>query len=582
MINRRQFPPAIERMRMLRRFNQHSCRETVDLTGLWDFVTAEDRKDRSRLPKSYNRTMFVPGAWEQIPGLEAYRGKAWLRRMVPSGKGKALRVVFAGVSHTATVFVDGKRMGGHHDAFTPWNVVARNLSAGQHELVVEVDNTFGDHSALHIENDYYTYGGITRPAELQFVPAVYVDRIHCVPTMRGGKWSLDVTIRLKNWSRRSARREVTIDVAGKRMSLGVVTVRPGASRELSGKLEGLKVSPWSPASPRLYEVTARVLADGECVDDTMERVGFRQLRIRGKKLLLNGDPLKLTGYNRHESHPQFGNALPVEAMVTDLQIMKDLGCNFIRTAHYPNDQRFLDLCDEMGMLVWEESHARSPDFQHPKFQEQITASTREMIDWHYNHPSIIMWGCLNECNSDVAWGRKVYARLVKLIKKLDPHRPVTFATNRGNRDICLDLADIVSFNRYCGWYGQSIDRIEKDIKGLLRWLHSDASKGGKGKPVIMSEFGAGAIYGFRHAGKAKWTEQYQADLLDEALRVYLGNPNIIGVAIWQFCDVRITFDWWRTRPRTMNNKGTVDEYRRPKLAYEVVKKRFHEARRNSS
>jgi len=564
---------------MLRTFDQHAVRETVDLTGLWEFVVAKDRKDRSPLPKAYNRTIYVPSAWEQLPGLEAYRGKGWLRRTIPGAGGKAARIVFGGVSHTGTVFIDGKRVGWHYDAFSPWDVVVPELSEGRHELVVEVDNTFGPDSALHIENDYYTYGGITRPVELQFVPEVYVDRVHCVPQLRASKWSLSVTVRLKNSSDSPARREVTIDAAGKEVSLGKVTVRPGATREVSGVLTDLQAKPWSPRAPRLYEVTARVVANGEVVDDMIERVGFRQLKVQGRKLLLNGRPLTLTGYNRHESHPQFGNALPVEAMMTDLQIMRDLGCNFIRTAHYPNDQRFLDLCDEMGMLVWEESHARSPDFHHPKFTEQITASTTEMIDWHYNHPSIIMWGCLNECNSDVGWGKKVYTRLIKLMKKLDPHRPVTFATNRGDRDICLALADIVSFNRYCGWYGGSISRIEPDIKGLLKWLHSDASKGGKGKPVIMSEFGAGAIYGFRHPGRAKWTEQYQADLLDEALRVYLNNPNIIGVAIWQFCDVRITFDWWRTRPRTMNNKGTVDEFRRPKLAYDVVKKRFHAARR---
>jgi beta-glucuronidase len=350
-------------------------------------------------------------------------------------------------------------------------------------------------------------------------------------------------------------------------------------REVSGKLEDLNVNPWAPSKPNLYEVRAVLLDKDQIVDDMIDRVGFRVLKVRGRKLLLNGVPLQLRGYNRHESHPQFGNALPVEAMVTDLEIMKDLGCNFIRTAHYPNDERFLDLCDEMGMLIWEESHARSPDFNHPKFLEQITNSTSEMIDWHYNHPSIIMWGCLNECNSDARWGRKVYVHLTKLMKKLDPHRPVTFATNRGDRDICLDLADIVSFNRYAGWYGRGIDDIEPDIKRLLRWLHSDSSRGGKGKPVIMSEFGAGAIYGYRHPSRAKWTEQYQCDLLDEALQAYLNNSNIIGVAIWQFCDVRITFDWWRTRPRTMNNKGTVDEFRRPKLVYDVVKKHFRKAAR---
>ena len=565
---------------MLRSFRQHRHREVVDLTGLWDFAVERDAPGRGRLPARYERRMYVPSAWEQLPGLEAYRGKGWLRRTIPAREGKAARLVFAGVSHTGTVFVDGKRVGWHYDAFTPWTALAAGLKEGDHELVVEVDNTFGPHSALHTENDYYTYGGITRPAELQFVPEVFIDQVHAAALPgRGKEWRLAVGVRLANWGRKPLRREVLAEVAGRRVSLGKVTVAAGATRQVSAELTGLDAQSWSPAKPRLYELAVQLADGGQVVDDQIERVGFRTIAVRGRKLLLNGEPLLLTGYNRHESHPQFGNALPVEAMVTDLEIMKDLGCNFIRTSHYPNDQRFLDLCDELGLLVWEESHARSPDFKHPKFHEQITASTSDMVEWHYNHPSIIMWGFLNECDSDTVWGRKVYRHLARLVKKLDPHRPVTFATNRGQKDICLDLADIVSLNRYTGWYGRGIEDIAPEIRKLLRWLHSDASKGGKGKPVIMSEFGAEGLYGYRHPSQAKWTEEYQAKLLDESLRVYLNEPGIVGVAIWQFCDVRITFDWWRTRARTMNNKGTVDEYRRPKLAYEAVKRRFGEARK---
>jgi len=568
---------------MLRQFRQHEIRRVEPLAGLWNFTIASERKGRTRLPGKYARAIYVPSAWEQIPGLESYRGKGYLRRTIPSAPdGKALRLVFGGVSHTGTVFIDGKERGRHYDAFTPWDVVAGGLNGRRHELVVEVDNTFGDHSALHVENDYYTYGGITRPVEVQFVPEVYIDRIHARPVRRAGKWDLDVRVRLRNWSARSLRRTVIVHFGRSVIQLPAVTVRPGGTGQVSGKLTGLKVRPWSCKSPNLYIVRAELIAAGRAVDDMSERVGFREIKVRGKKLLLNGKPLKLLGYNRHEDHPQFGNALPVEAMIADLRIMKDLGANFIRTSHYPNDQRFLDLCDEMGVVVWEESHARGVDFSRPKFLAQITNSTGEMIDWHYNHPSIIMWGCLNECSSDTVSGRKIYRHLVRLIRQLDPSRPVTFATNRGSKDICLSLADIVSFNRYTGWYGRELKDIEPDIRSLLKWLHSPASKGGAGKPVIISEFGAGAIRGYRAGHRAKWTEEYQANLLDASLRAYLNNPNIIGVAIWQFCDVRITRDWaWQRRPRTMNNKGTVDEYRRPKLAYETVKRHFRRAARQS-
>ena len=311
--------------------------------------------------------------------------------------------------------------------------------------------------------------------------------------------------------------------------------------------------------------------------------GFRKVRAGKGQLLINGEPVLLRGYNRHEDHPTFGCSLPVELMMYDLQLLRDLGCNFVRTSHYPNDMRFLDLCDEMGFYVWEESHYRNVPLDHPKFREQTEAVTVEMIEWHHNRPSIITWGCLNEADNTSPFGQKQHAWLLRLMRDLDGSRPVTYASNRGKDDKCMRHADIVSWNRYDAWYGGEPRDIEPRLKDMLKWLHSDASRGGRGKPVIMSEFGGGAIYGWRHPHRAKWTEQYQRDLLDESLRVYLNRPEVVGVAIWQFCDCRITPGkeraFWPSRPRSMNNKGTVDEYRRAKLAYQTVRKRMREATR---
>jgi beta-glucuronidase len=565
-------------MATLRNFPQHEIRPTETLSGRWDFVTADERTDRAKLPRRYTRSIHVPSAWEQLPGLENYRGKAWLRTTIPAVTGWAVRLAFGGVSHTADVYLDGKHVGHHYDAFTPFDIVVPRLKEGDHELVVEVDNSFGEHSALHMDNDYYTYGGITRPAEVQLVPSVYIDRLFALPVRRGQRWDLDVRVRLASWSRQAETRSVAVAVADGFLELGDVTVEAGGAAEVTGRVKNLDVEPWTPESPALYAVEA-LLSDGEdLTDDLLERVGFREVKVRGKKLLLNGEPVRLRGYNRHEDHPQFGCALPLEAMVTDLEILRDLGCNFVRTCHYPNDMRFLDLCDELGFCVWEESHARCVKFDHPKFREQIAGSTREMVDWHYNHPSILMWGCLNECDSVSAGGRKEHKRVLEMLRELDGSRPVTFASNKAQSDRCLDLVDIVSWNRYTGWYNGRPEQVEDDLKDLLKWLNSDAS-GGKNKPVIMSEFGGGAIPGYRRPHHAKWTEQYQAEVLDHQLGVYLHHPQVVGATIWQFCDCRVTFGHFNGRPRTMNNKGTVDEFRLPKASYEVVKRHMHEARR---
>lgn len=564
---------------MLRTFEQHLVRTVDSLDGWWAFVTADERTDRRELPPDYTRRVHVPSAWEMLPGLETYRGRAWYRTEIEGDAEHAARLVFGGVSHTATVYVDGKEVGGHYDAFTPWDVVVPGLPERTCEVVVAVDNSFGEHSALHIPNDYMTYGGITRPVEVQYVPPAYIDAVFATPAADGDAWRLDVTVRLKNWSDQPQRRQVVLVLGVRQVELGAVTVKPGQARTVRGSLEGLDVPAWAPDAPHLHTLWACLLDGEELVDDLADRVGFREVATRGREILLNGEPIRLRGFNRHEDHPQFGCALPVEAMVTDLELLRDLGANFVRTCHYPNDMRFLDLCDELGLLVWEESHARTVDFSHPHFREQIAASTREMVEWHFNHPSIALWGCLNECESDTPAGKAEHARVLKLLRQLDGSRPVTFASNRRQRDLCMGLVGVVSINTYPGWYdGRPADAAPR-LDEFLQWLHSPASNGGADKPLIVSEFGAGAIPGYRQRHPVHWTEQYQAEVLDATLQAYLNHKDVSGAAVWQLADVRITEEgaFWRGRPRTMNNKGVVDEFRRPKLAYETVKRHFRAA-----
>ncbi len=561
---------------MLRTFAEHAVRPMMSLDGRWEFVTEQDKPEMTAngIPANFVRTIQVPSAWESLPGLETYRGRAWYRTVIGGLEGYSLRLVFGGVSHTATVYIDGEKIGEHYDAFTPWDIVAPGLSEGEHELILEVDNSFGDHSALHIENDYYTYGGITRPVEAHYVPEVFLEKIFAKPFRKQDNWFLDVRIRLRNLAAKKRRRQLAVNCAGSEFFFDQVVVAANTSSEFRCTLDSLDVQPWSAEQPTLYFLEAELIQEDDVVDDLVDRVGFREVKTENESVLLNDEVLHLKGFNRHEDHPQFGNALPLEAIAADLELLRDLGANFIRTSHYPNDMRLLDLCDELGIYVWEESHARTVSFEHPKFKEQIAVSTTEMIEWHYNRPAIISWGCLNECASETPAGRKEYEQVFKLMRQLDDSRPLTFASCKLENDICLDLVDIVSFNIYVGWYGDSIKGVQSRLHDLIGWLDSGNS-GGADKPLIISEFGAGAIYGNRQRNHSKWSEEYQADLLDESLKVYLEHPRVSGVAIWQFCDVRITPGWaWGARPRCMNNKGVVDEYRRPKLAYELVRDRF--------
>jgi beta-glucuronidase len=571
---------------MLRTFPEHFVRLTQTLDGLWDFFPACDGSFRGKLPAHYTRKMEVPGVWESLPDLRRYRGTGWFRREITLAETINLRLAFGGVSHTGTVFLDGKEVGRHYDAFTPWDVVVPAVKAGVHDIVIQVDNSFGPHSALHIPNDYYTYGGITRPLEMQAVSDLFIDKLLARPRRRAKDWELEVRVRLRNIGRSAQVGTVTLSCAEGSVEIGPVELGPGAEGEFIGRLKGLEVEPWTPETPRLYFLNAELVRDGVILDDKIDRVGFREVNVRGKKVLLNGKALRLRGFNRHEDMPIHGCAMSTASMAHDLDLFRDLHANFLRTSHYPNDQRLLDMCDERGLLVWEESHARQTPFDAPLFREQIRQSTIEMVEQHYNHPSIILWGSLNECESESEDGYKVHAEVLGLLRSLDSSRPITYASHLQKRDICHGLADVVSWNHYTGWYSMAPEKVGEALDEMIRWLDSDESRGGKGKPLIMSEFGAGAVPGWRHPHGDVWTEEGQAHILDKSLEVYLHHPRIMGAAIWQFCDIRVSAE--RNghpknsydpmgRPRCMNNKGIVDEYRRPKLAYQTVRMRFIEA-----
>ncbi|WP_347835423.1 glycoside hydrolase family 2 TIM barrel-domain containing protein [Gracilibacillus sp. JCM 18860] len=288
-----------------------------------------------------------------------------------------------------------------------------------------------------------------------------------------------------------------------------------------------------------------------------------------------GEKVIIKGVNRHEDYAEFGCAIPIEAMYHDIELIKSLGANCVRTSHYPNDERFLDLCDENGILVWEESHARGlneEQMRHKNFEKQSLDCIREMIENHINHPCIYVWGILNECVSNTEFGRSCYAKQFNYIKRLDSSRPVSFASLEGNvgSDLCLDLVDIVSFNIYPGWYHHT--PVKDSLKNIKDFVNRT---GGADKPLLISEIGAGAIYGHRSNNQDKWTEEYQQYALSEQVSSILADEELSGVIIWQYADCRVDPGWFHGRPKTQNNKGLVDIYRRQKLAYNTVKEIFH-------
>ena len=552
---------------MIRTFQTHRIRRQQELTeSLWHFTALSGENAGKSFP------VATPSCWETYPGFGLYRGEGKYETTFCAGGD--LRIECKGVSHTANAYLDGVLIRKHYNAYTPFSVLVKDVPKGEHTLSIVADNRFSPESALHVPNDYMSYGGVTRPVAVEEVNDCYLERIHITPVPENGRWRAHIEATVCNL-RETHPVTLRVRIAGEEAAL--TKTLPEGESGLALELSFSDVKTWSPETPVLYTAEAQLKRDGEAFDDLIDRFGFREITIRDGRILLNGTPLRIRGVCRHEDHPHFGCALPFEAMMHDLMQIRDLGANSVRTAHYPNDERFLDLCDELGILVWEENHARGlslEQMQNPNFERQAEEVTREMVLNHYNHPSVYIWGILNECASDSEYGKECYRAQFEIIHSLDKTRPTSFASCKFKTDLCFGLPDVVSYNIYPKWYHDT--PVKEYLNDLYAWVQDETD--GRGKPFLVTEIGAGGLYGYRTPYASKWSEEYQQKALEEQLTGVLSHPACSGVYIWQFSDIRISEEWWGTRPRTMNNKGVVDEYRRPKLCYETVKRIFERDR----
>ena len=548
---------------MHRLFETHNIRKYKDLSGLWNFET---------MCAGFSDKLAVPSCWEVVPQLSAYKGVGVYSKTLKFGG--MTRLVFKGVSHTAKIYCDGNEIGSHYNAYTPFNVDFE-CDYGDHEIKIEVDNSYSDFSALHVENDYYTYGGIIRPVLIEQLSDAVFNYLHVTTKRQGNAWLLDIEAEVESKCDDDLHLYLKLKLDDDKVLEKEVFVAKREKSVIRFALKLENVHEYSPESPNLYLISAELYNGDKPIDDIIDRFGFREISVEGKNLLLNGKKIRLYGFNRHEDYNSLGSSIPLQAMMRDLALIKETGANSIRTCHYPNDELFLDACDELGLLVWEEAHARGlneAQMRNENFIPQSLNCIDEMIKSHFNHPSIFCWGILNECVSDNEFGRSCYKQLYDRIASLDSSRPKTSASNKQYKDICFDLEEIVSINMYPEWYdffnGAS---VEYTLESLMEYV----DKTGNGnKPFIVSEIGAGAIYGYRTDSECKWSEERQSTILDKQLSVALANENVTGVFIWQFCDVRVDEGWFSSRPRCENNKGIVDEYRRKKLAFETVKRHF--------
>ncbi len=558
---------------MNRLFARHTKRQVQSLDGFWHFWTdpddvGVDEQWFRQLPAE-GRRVLVPSCWNNDLGLYDYEGPAWYARTFHS-ESERVNLVFHGFSGQIDIYVDGMHAASQYGGFTGIEVLVENLKPGEHHLVVRVDNTHNNSNTIPLARvDWFHYGGLFRGVELQELRDVWIKDATIRYTLDHTERTvqLDMQVVVQSFGS-ELQKDLVVEVNGESLCRVPLTVRGEMTVEIPRQTLS-QVDVWDCGHPNLY-MFRFALAE----DDLQERLGFRNVGVERGRLLLNGQPVNLKGVNRHEDHPEWGFAIPLHLMKKDLDIIKMLGCNTVRGSHYPNHPVFLDLLDEEGILFWEEIPMWG--FPEPALADPLTLQRglrmhEAMVRRDIHHPAIILWGLHNEVDTRTQTAFDLTQAFAERIKSLDTSRPLTYATNRPLDDICLSLVDIISVNKYFGWYEGSKEDWAEFLTDLKEKLRQD---GLTGMPIIISEFGAGAIYGDSTFEAPKWTEDFQTDYLAYTLALFADDADVIGSYVWQYCDIRTAKELDLGRPRSFNNKGIVNEYRKPKQAFWKVQELY--------
>ena len=520
----------------------------------------------------------VPGSWnEQLAeaGFMNYVGTAWLecRFFVPHGACRLLR--FGSADYFAKVWVDGREAGVSRAPMLPFELDVTGLTTpGTYAtLVVRVTNelpidgptqrvTLDDYAAEHrtrdeyvpaVRFDFFPYGGLSRPVHLVTRPAFAIT-------------SYRITTRC------SGVVGVSVEADGGtavRLCIGeAVAEAPLVDGKTELRIELDEPRLWSPASPELYDLRLELLEDGRAVDEVGQKVGIREILVEGNKLLLNGEPIVLKGFGKHEDSPIRGRGLDLPLLVKDFGLLKWTGANSVRTSHYPYSEEFYDFADRSGILVIDEVFSVNLDFR--KVTDQTLAAHKdwavELVERDRNRACVIAWSLANEPGylAEPEYLEKsgpYWEELFGFVRKLDPSRPLTHANVGyvGTSDPAFDHADIVTINRYHGWYSQPA-QLDRAIAALRADLDVLAQRG---KPIFVAEFGADALSGQHATYDQLFTEEYQSDFIAAYWSAISEHPSCIGGHVWNFADFRTAQHGRRV---VLNLKGVFTRGREPKRA----------------
>ena len=589
---------------------QSQTRCVLDLNGIWD-LAREHEKCGQEDGFEAEKKVAVPCSYNDLYAEEGFRmwsGGVWYSRtfVVPRAlRGERLVLRFGSVAYSAEVYVNGLRAGAHAGGHTPFEFDVTNLvGGGDNLLCVRGENTLsaetvpmgglnnapenGQFAGQYpdVPFDFFPYGGIQRNVCLYTTsPRGWISDIRVVTTIDGatGRVSIQGAIdgaRSAGGVSAFARSDgvavrVTVDGATTCAALGRrFATQTSQSFDADLAIEDCKF--WGVGAPNLYVATiALVDGAGEVVDEYAQRFGVRTIAVAGDRLLLNGAPVYLQGFGRHEDFPIVGKGLCHGVNVRDHELLKWINANSYRTTHYPYSEELVALADEQGILLIAEAPAVSInfDFVTPKTLENHRAALRELIERDRNAPSVIMWSVANEATTNRPEARPYFSELAADARSLDGTRPVTMVTCKVEDDAVVDLFDVVGVNFYPGWYhlpgvgARAPWAAQRDnMRDALSALHAKC-----GKPIFVSEFGADALAGMHALPAEQWSEEYQADLIMELISVFRELDFVVGEHVWNFADFRTAQNFPRVGG---NKKGVFTRDRQPKMAAHFLKRQW--------
>ena len=559
-------------------------RQCIDLSGFWDFrFDPEGRGEQSGWGAGFTGgvPIAVPSSWnDQFEDWRDYLSNAWYQTRfdLPWGwEQRCITLRFGSVNYLAGVWLNGVRLGEHEGGHLPFEFdVTHHIRPDGNLLVVRVEgklapnrvppgnvpmdalDRFASPNYPPTSFDFFPFCGIHRLVLLYATPHDAITDLTVVTEIDGH--SGRVMVLLNRVAADAVTARFTLRGHGAEVSAEVLA--PGETVE--AVLAVPHAALWTPDSPDLYDLRVETIRGGDVCDRYSLPVGIRTVQVDGNALLLNGQPITLKGFGRHEDFAVTGRGLVPAVIVKDYALMKWVGANSFRTTHYPYSEQMMDLADRLGFMVIDETPAVGLFFQEEGLERRLALCrqyTHEMIARDKNHPSVILWSLANEPHSRRPAAVHFFRNLYSLAKSLDSTRPVTLVSMLGVLEESFEFCDVVCLNRYHGWY-TDCGQLEVGCRKLSAEL--DALHAHYPKPLLLTEFGADAIPGCHAQPPEMFSEEYQAEMLTRYIELADSKPYVVGQHVWNLCDFKT--GQGIKRMGGMNFKGVFTRDRRPKLA----------------